>query len=153
MWKLRTVHGSGALHAVLARISDSACSSSLSSSQPLFLDAENIHGRVLSSLSGYLVTQVLKKVRKLNPEKSRYWGTSEGVSKIITVSKIIALVVKNPPANAGDIRDPGSIPGMERSPGEEHGNPLQYSCLENPMDRGVWTTVHVVAKSWTRLSN
>jgi len=46
------------------------------------------------------------------------------------------LAVKNPPANAGDIRDVDSIPGSGRSPGGEHGNPLQYSCLENPMDRG-----------------
>ena len=62
----------------------------------------------------------------------------------------VALVVKNPPANAGDIRDMGSIPGSGRSPGEGHGNPLQYSCLENPMDRGVWwATVHGVTKSWT----
>ena len=47
-------------------------------------------------------------------------------------------VVKNPPANAGDIRDVGSVPGWGRSPGGEYGNPLQYSCLENPMDRGAW---------------
>jgi len=46
--------------------------------------------------------------------------------------------VKNPPANAGDIRDVGSVPGLWRSPGGEYGNPLQYSCLENPMDRGAW---------------
>ena len=46
-------------------------------------------------------------------------------------------VVKNPPANAGDARDAGSIPGSERSPGVGNGNPLQYSCLENPMDRGL----------------
>jgi len=53
-------------------------------------------------------------------------------------------VVKNPPANA---RDEGLIAGSERSPGEGNGNPLQYSCLENPMDRGAWrTTVHWVAK-------
>ena len=53
------------------------------------------------------------------------------------------LVVKNLPANAGDIRDSGSIPGSGRFPGEGHGNPLQYSCLENPMDRGAWwATVH-----------
>ena len=45
-------------------------------------------------------------------------------------------VVKNPPANAGDTRDMGSIPGLGRAPGEGNGNPLQYSCLENPMDRG-----------------
>ena len=63
-----------------------------------------------------------------------------------------ALVVKNPSANAGDVRDMGSIPGLGRSPGEENGNPLQYSCLENPMDRGTrWATVHMAAQSWTRL--
>ena len=50
--------------------------------------------------------------------------------------------------------DPGSIPGLGRSPGEGNGNPLQYSCLENPMDGGAWlATVHGVAKSWTRLSD
>ena len=48
----------------------------------------------------------------------------------------MALEVKNPPANAGDARDVGSIPGSERSPGEGNGNPLWYSCLENSMDRG-----------------
>ena len=47
----------------------------------------------------------------------------------------MVLEVKKPPANAGDIRDLGSIPGLGRSSGGEHGNPLQYSCLENPMDR------------------
>ena len=62
----------------------------------------------------------------------------------------VALVVKNPPANAGDIRDMGLIPGSGRSPGEGHDNPLQYSCLENPMDRGAWwAAVPRVAKSWT----
>ena len=50
----------------------------------------------------------------------------------------MALVTKNPPANAGDVRDPGSIPGSGISPGEGNGNPLQYSCLENHMDRGAW---------------
>ena len=64
----------------------------------------------------------------------------------------VVLVVKNPPAIAGDIRDAGSIPGLGRFPGEGHGNLLQYSCLENPMDRGAWwATVHGVAKSQTRL--
>ena len=61
----------------------------------------------------------------------------------------MALVVKNPPANAGDV---GLIPGPGRPPGGGHGNPLQYSCLENPMDRGAWqATVHGVAKSQTGL--
>ena len=64
----------------------------------------------------------------------------------------VALVVKNLPANAGDIRDTGSIPGLGRSPGGGHGNPLQYSCLENPVVRGAWwATVHSVAKIWTGL--
>ena len=56
-----------------------------------------------------------------------------------------------PPASAIDIRDMNSIPGSGRFPGEGHGNPLQYSCLENPMDRGAWrATVHSITKSWTR---
>ena len=64
----------------------------------------------------------------------------------------VALVVKNPPTHAGDGRDLGSIPGLGRSPGGGHGNPLQYSCLENPMDRGAWrATIHGVTQSWTRL--
>ena len=76
------------------------------------------------------------------------------MSKIIIVSKIMALVVKNPPANAGDVRDTGLIPGLGRSPGEGLGNLFQYSCLENPTDRGAWSAiVHVVAQSQTRLSN
>ena len=50
----------------------------------------------------------------------------------------VALVVKNPPANTGDIRDKSLIPGSGRYPGGGHGNPLQYSSLENPMDRGAW---------------
>ena len=64
----------------------------------------------------------------------------------------VVPVVKNPPANAGDIRDGGSIPGSGRSPGGEHGNPLQYSCLESLMDRGAWRAlVNRVTKSQTRL--
>ena len=62
----------------------------------------------------------------------------------------MVLVVKNPPANAGDGRDVGLIPGSRRCPGGGNGNLLPYSCLENPMDRGAWqATVHRVAKSWT----
>ena len=67
------------------------------------------------------------------------WGTSGEV-----------LVVKNSPANAGDIRDIGSVPGLGGSPGGGHGNPLQYSCMENSMDRGaLQAAVQGVAKSWT----
>ena len=62
----------------------------------------------------------------------------------------MALVVKNPLASAGDVRDMGLIPGLGRSPGGGYGDLLQYSCLENPMNRGAWqATVHRVAKSWT----
>ena len=58
------------------------------------------------------------------------------------------LVVKNPPASTGDTGDMGLIPGSGRSPGEGNGYPLQYSCLENPMDRGAWQAiVHGVAES------
>ena len=69
-----------------------------------------------------------------------------------TTCSQIALMVKNLPANAGDIRNMGLIPGSERSPGGGHGNPLQYSCLENPMDRRAWwAIVHRIAKNLTRL--
>ena len=63
---------------------------------------------------------------------------------------LLAQMVKNLACHA---EDPGSIPGLGRSPGEGNGNPLQYSCLENSMDRGAWwATVHGVANSWTRLT-
>ena len=62
-------------------------------------------------------------------------------------------MVKKPPANEGDMRDAGSVPGSGRSPGGGHGNSLQYSCLENPMDRGGWwATFPGVAKSQTQLN-
>ena len=64
----------------------------------------------------------------------------------------MVLVIKNLPATSEDVRDIGSIPGSGRFPGGKHLNPLQYSYLENPMDRGAWgDTVHGVAKSWTQL--
>ena len=64
----------------------------------------------------------------------------------------MVLVGKNPPANAGDSRDMGLMPGSGRSPGEGHGHPLQSSSLENLMDRRAWwATVHGVAKRWTQL--
>ena len=73
---------------------------------------------------------------------SRRWGFPGGP------------VVKNPPARAGDARDAGSIPGSGRSPRKGNGNPLQYSCLGNSMDRGAWwATVHRVTKSSTQLSD
>ena len=63
---------------------------------------------------------------------------------------MVVIVVKNPPANSGDARDSGSIPGLGRSPRGGHGNPLQHSYLDNPMDKGAsQATVHRVAKSQT----
>ena len=76
---------------------------------------------------------------KINGKREDYEGFPDG------------LVVKNSPANGGD---PGSIPGWGRSSGEGNGNSLQYSCLGNPMDRGVWQAiVPRVTKSWTQLSD
>ena len=67
----------------------------------------------------------------------------------MTLPSQMMLVVKNRPANAGDVRCAGSIPGSGKSPGVGNSNPLQYSWLENPMDRGAWrATVHEVSKSW-----
>ena len=66
----------------------------------------------------------------------------------------MALVVKNLPASAEDERDARSIHELERSTGGGHGNPLQYSCLKNPVDRGAWwATTKRIAKRWTQLSN
>ena len=65
-----------------------------------------------------------------------------------------ALVVKKSPANTGDIRDVGLSPGLGRSPGGGYSNPVQYSCLDNPMDRGAWRgTVHGFTKSRTQLND
>ena len=62
-------------------------------------------------------------------------------------------MVKNPRGNAGDVKDMGSVPGLGRSPEGGNGNPLQYPCLESPIDRGAWrATVHGVTRSQTRLS-
>ena len=63
-------------------------------------------------------------------------------------SLVLLVVKKKMPSSAADVRDMGSIPGLGRSPGGGHGNPLQHSCLENPMQRGAWqTAVHRIAES------
>ena len=86
----------------------------------------------------------MKKVGK------KPWHSGLGIGLLEALQ--LAVVVKNPPANAGDVREEGSTPGSGRSPGGGHGNPLQYSCLENPKDRGAWQArVHRLANSWTRL--
>ena len=86
--------------------------------------------------------KVAIKVTELKNIITAEKNTLEGFSK--------ALMVENLPANAGDVRDTGSIPGLGRSPGGGHSNPFQYSCLENPMDRGAWqAAVHRVTQSDT----
>ena len=81
-------------------------------------------------------------------------GKSYGQRSLVGIASQLALVVKNLPASAGDTRDMGSIPELGRSPGIGNGNPLQYSCPENSMDRGAWqATVHGVTESQTRLSD
>ena len=78
-------------------------------------------------------------------------GLGNSCDVVYGVASQVALVVKKPLASEGDIRDLGSVPGSGRSPGERHGNPLHYFCLENPMDRGAWRAmVHSVAKSQTK---
>ena len=62
----------------------------------------------------------------------------------------MTLVVKNPPANSEEVRDTGSIPGSGRFPGGKHGNPLQDSCLENPMDRGAWRAIQSIVEHRVR---
>ena len=82
------------------------------------------------------------------------WGLEEGHGQrefqalLRSTFPEVVIVVKNPPANPGDTRDASSTPGSGRSPREDNGNPLQYSCLENPMDRGAWQgAVHRVPES------
>ena len=68
----------------------------------------------------------------------KVYGVTKSWTQPSTQAFQVVLVIKNLPDNEGDIRDTGSIPGSGRSPGEGNGNPLQCSCLENPMDRGGW---------------
>ena len=89
--------------------------------------------------------KIIKLVEETIGENLHDWNLGD---VCLEIASQVALVVKNPPANAGNVRDLGSIPGLGKSPGAGHGNPLQYSCLENPMDREAWwATVHTVAKS------
>ena len=91
---------------------------------------------------------------KWDPPVYRWWQLNYIVSSLWSMKQAshMALVVKNPPANAGDVRDVGLIPGSRRFPREGHGNPLQYSCLENHTDRRAWrATINCVAQSWTQL--
>ena len=82
-----------------------------------------------------------------------FWKDMQKTSHLSLRRTSQALSGKNPPAKAGDTKELGSILGLGRSPEEGNGNPLQYSSLENPTDRGAWqATVHKVAQSWTLLN-
>ena len=86
----------------------------------------------------------------LDFRENQFFSIENNVCCGFVVGSLVALVVKNPPAYAGDVRDAGLIPGLKRSPGRGHGNPSQYSCLENPVDRGaLWATDHRVVNSQT----
>ena len=92
---------------------------------------------------------ILSEVSQTEEDKYRM------ISVVCGWASQVVLVVKNPPANAGDVRGMGSILGLGGSPGGGHGNSLQYSCLENPMDRGAWwATVHrvTVGHDWRDLA-
>ena len=110
-----------------------------------------------SSDHGILQVRILKWVSTRGSgnaiSKCAWKGTgSEGRTGLFGRVSQVVLVVKNPSANAEDLRDLGLIPGLERSFEEGKDNPLQYSCLENPMDRGAWwVTVHRVTTSRTQL--
>ena len=105
------------------------------------------------SLPGFSI-QVVSQARILKCIAISFSSGSSWSRDQTWVSFPGGAVVKNPSAYTGDVRDAGSIPGSKRSPGKGNGSPLQYSYLENPMDRGAWqVTVHEVAKSWTQLSN
>ena len=104
-----------------------------------------------SVLTNFLIALVLSSPRILNIIYTQM--ASKYVSLHISMGFPGGSVVKNPPANAGDAGDQCSIPGFGRSPGGGNGNPVQYSCLENSMDRGAQpATVQGVAKNWTQLS-
>ena len=125
---------------------------------------KNLHTRVCiaESLDCTLETNTTLSInyisiKKFDYKKMQILFPSASVARVcvgplcVRTSQV-ALVVKNPPANAGNVRDSGSIPGLGRSPEGGPGNPLQCSCLENPMDkRAWWATVHGVAKSQTGL--
>ena len=103
-------------------------------------------------LGASLVAQTVKKPPAMQETQVRSLGQEDPLEKGMAIHSQVALMVKSLPAKAGDIRDAGLIPGSGRSSGGGHGNPLQYSFLENPTDRGARrATVYRVTKSQTQL--
>ena len=102
-------------------------------------------------LPGGTAAAAAAAAKSLQPTRLRRPWDSPGKNTRVGCHFLL-LVVKNLPANVGEVRDEGLITGLGRSPGKWHGNSLQYSCLESSTDRGAWqATVHRVAKSRTRL--
>ena len=117
-----------------------------------FLTSQNF--KTLPVLPGLILTKHISHyiINVCFPHK-RLCSWGEGLALVSLLYKV-ALVIKNPPANEGDTRDMGSIPGSERAPGGGHGNLLQYSCLEKSMDRGAWQAYSLWGpKSWTHHSS
>ena len=101
-----------------------------------------------SSVHGNFQERVLEWVAIAFSEKKVLYVIIKYCVKLCYGTSQVVLVVKNPPANAGDVRDSGLILGSGRSTGEGNGNPFQYSCLGNPMDRGTWwATLHRITES------
>ena len=117
-----------------------------------FLGWEDPLAKGKATYSSILVLRVPWAVQSMGSQRvGQDWVTFTSLPRRQGRASQVALAVKNSPANAGDVRDIGSIPGSGRSPEGGNVNPLQYSCLENPMDRGAWwPTVHGITKSWTR---
>ena len=129
-----------------------ACTESglLSSNLDCYLPAMETETSYLTSWFLQVCSQGARPVSGPVSRTLRCWSIDLTLSS--RVCKLDLDVTKNQPANAGDIRGTGLIPGWERSPGGGHGNPLQYSCLENPKHRGTWrATVHKVTQSRTWL--
>ena len=103
--------------------------------------------------SNYIAYKQLYAMKKcIIPRQQSWFNLQKSINIIHHIGLPWQLSGKESACNAGDLRDVDSVPGLGRPPGKETGNPLQNSCLENPMDRGAWQArVHRVAMSWTRL--
>ena len=141
------------------QVQNISCKTKSLKSGPMWSPLLNIkrHPFSLKTFIHHVIVRIKKQVYGKFPSLLERWRIQLGQiedSAWITQLLIsqVALVVKNLPANAGDTRHMDLTLGLGRSPGERHGNPLQHSCLGNPVDRGSWwATVHGVARSQTRL--
>ena len=115
------------------------------------INIENLNGFAL------VINWSAEFLTQLTDGKDTPWTVDVSSFLLLKHASQVALVVNNPPANVGDIRDVGSVPGLGRSPDRGRDNPLQYSCLENSMDRGAWrATIHGIARvgyDWSDFSS